>query len=199
MWDGTLKMVHVSLVLLATWSLTVNIKRILWYLLYCRSWCLPNQISSGFRGVASVLPPGWSDYPTFACIAWVLDLFHPACPNIGFRDCVFTDSFPGEMLFGPNFTDPVHLTIESCVSFCDQQGSRMAGLKGTECRKPYFLWSPWALQTLFRLLKHIQSNFMLREWCERMLAVWKYDRMSWESHRVLWNCRLFTTHVSHVL
>ncbi|KDR72204.1 hypothetical protein GALMADRAFT_229047 [Galerina marginata CBS 339.88] len=37
-------------------------------------------------------------------------------------------------MFGPNFTDPVGLTIESCVAFCNQQGSRMAGLKETECR-----------------------------------------------------------------
>ncbi|PPQ69995.1 hypothetical protein CVT26_013283 [Gymnopilus dilepis] len=65
---------------------------------------------------ASVLPAGWSGTPQ--CIA---------------------DTFPDEpiflqLLFGPNFTDPVHLTIESCVEFCDAQGSRLAGLKGTECR-----------------------------------------------------------------
>ena len=44
-----------------------------------------------------------------------------------------------ELLFGPNFTDPVGLTIESCVAFCNQQGFRMAGLKVTECRNAYFL------------------------------------------------------------
>ena len=37
-------------------------------------------------------------------------------------------------MFGPSFTDPIGLTIESCVAFCTQQGSRMAGLKETECR-----------------------------------------------------------------
>ncbi|KAF8886436.1 hypothetical protein CPB84DRAFT_1787584 [Gymnopilus junonius] len=59
----------------------------------------------------SVLPPGWSGTPQ--CLA--ISLF-------------------SQLLFGPNFTDPTHLTIESCVQFCNAQGTRLAGLKGTECR-----------------------------------------------------------------
>lgn len=43
-------------------------------------------------------------------------------------------SISQEFLFGPAFSDSVHMTIELCVEFCDAQGSRMAGLKGGECR-----------------------------------------------------------------
>ncbi|KDR77907.1 hypothetical protein GALMADRAFT_154961 [Galerina marginata CBS 339.88] len=69
-------------------------------------------------GNTSALPPGWSG--NSQCLA----------------DCASFDDEPlgKEFMFGPNFTDPVGLTIESCVAFCDNQGSRMAGLKENECR-----------------------------------------------------------------
>ncbi|KAH9486024.1 WSC domain-containing protein [Psilocybe cubensis] len=73
-------------------------------------------------GNTSVLPPGWSG--NSQCLAT-------------FSDCTFNDlPLEREFLSGPAFTDPVHMTIELCVAFCDGQGSRMAGLKGTECRCP---------------------------------------------------------------
>ncbi|KAF5317559.1 hypothetical protein D9619_013169 [Psilocybe cf. subviscida] len=50
-------------------------------------------------------------------------------------DCTFTDEpIDREFLFGPAFSDWTHMTIEACVSFCDTQGSRLAGLKGGQCR-----------------------------------------------------------------
>ncbi|KAF5317560.1 hypothetical protein D9619_013168 [Psilocybe cf. subviscida] len=65
----------------------------------------------------SALPPGWSSQSE--CLA----------------DCVLNDQpIDVEFLFGPAFSDPVHMTIEACVEFCDAQGSRLAGLKGSECR-----------------------------------------------------------------
>ena len=42
------------------------------------------------------------------------------------RDCVIGDTesnLESQILFGPSFTDPVGLTIESCVAFCNAQGS----------------------------------------------------------------------------
>lgn len=36
-------------------------------------------------------------------------------------------------LLGPSFADPVSLTIESCVAFCDLQSQRLAGLEGDQC------------------------------------------------------------------
>ncbi|KIJ40733.1 hypothetical protein M422DRAFT_68498 [Sphaerobolus stellatus SS14] len=62
----------------------------------------------------SVLPPGWSG--------------SPEC----FAQCGF-DSGTSSFLLGASFTDPVGMTIESCVEFCDQEGYIMAGLFGAEC------------------------------------------------------------------
>ncbi|PPQ92479.1 hypothetical protein CVT25_010424 [Psilocybe cyanescens] len=68
-------------------------------------------------GNTSALPAGWSG--NSQCLA----------------DCTFDDlPITREFLSGPAFTDAVHMTIELCVSFCDAQGSRLAGLKGAECR-----------------------------------------------------------------
>ncbi|KAF9472040.1 hypothetical protein BDN70DRAFT_938489 [Pholiota conissans] len=71
------------------------------------------------QGNTSVLPSGWALDSVLTCVA----------------DCVPDDEpIASEFLFGPSFIDPVGLTIESCVAFCDAQGTRLAGLKGTECR-----------------------------------------------------------------
>lgn len=56
-------------------------------------------------------------------------------PFFIFSDCVFNDEpLEEEFLLGPAFTDSIHMDIELCVEFCDAQGWRMAGLKGSECR-----------------------------------------------------------------
>jgi len=58
----------------------------------------------------SILPPGWTQDPNGNCMA----------------DC-------SGLFFGPAFTDATNLTTESCVAFCNQQGWRLAALKGPEC------------------------------------------------------------------
>ncbi|KDR78532.1 hypothetical protein GALMADRAFT_137589 [Galerina marginata CBS 339.88] len=105
-------MVSPSLALLAFWSITTSAAGI-------SGSTFPRQDAPNLLGNTSVLPPGWSGVVSQDC----------------FDDCAHNEEpLVSEFLFGPNFTDPVGLTIESCVAFCDQQGSRMAGLKGTECR-----------------------------------------------------------------
>ncbi|KAF8584675.1 hypothetical protein K439DRAFT_1660665 [Ramaria rubella] len=83
-----------------------------------------NTLAREFRlsDNTSVLPPGWSG--SALCMA----------------DC--GDSSPlSEFMFGPAFTNTTSMTIELCVSFCDQQGSRMAGLLGPQCRCSN-IWNP---------------------------------------------------------
>ncbi|KAF5317577.1 hypothetical protein D9619_013182 [Psilocybe cf. subviscida] len=66
-----------------------------------------NDKSLSATNLTSPLPPGWNQF-----FCW--------------EDC--------GLLFGPVFSDSVHLTIESCVEFCDGQGLRIAGLEGNDCR-----------------------------------------------------------------
>lgn len=95
---------------------------------------LPNE--PPLLGNTSVLPAGWTTVTPINCLAYVtvLELCRRRQFNAKLLPC--SDCGGDDFLLGPSFSDPVGLTIESCVAFCDQQGNRIAGLKGALCREP---------------------------------------------------------------
>ena len=141
---------------------------------------LPRQ--QNLLGNTSILPPGWSRNLDIDCLAWAF-LYHHKYYISTFRlnlnikrDCVIRDTesnLEAQILFGPSFTDPVGLTIESCVAFCNAQGSRLAGLQGYECSElPDTYWTIWNLTPIRRMLKYIQPMDLLWKWPWGMQLCW---------------------------
>lgn len=107
-----------------------------------------------------------------------------------YSDCGFDRDPASELLFGPAFSDSVHMTIEACVEFCDAQGSRLAGLKGSGCGERlscFSLYRP-AKILMSRLRQHLESRGLLRKQYRLCMHGPRpgWAGMSRESTRVMW-------------
>ncbi|KAF9482072.1 hypothetical protein BDN70DRAFT_892855 [Pholiota conissans] len=63
----------------------------------------------------------------------------------------------GTPLFGPSFTDPVSLTVESCANFCNGIGNRMAGLQGTQCSVAALTTGHWRFSNFYK--EHMDKGY----------------------------------------